>query len=1163
MRFGRLASVVGALLTGIIFKSPIAICADAIYPLDKDSAVFEVPESPNSAIVKMPAGVIRVGSLIVGGGNKTISGGAMEIYEGLDLKPSESGVILDFSGGAISIKAPISGSESDVIRVSGGRVRFAGRSELFSGTIDLQSGGIGIVGVSGDEYPFGDPSIAPVKVDGGTLSADAFEREVGNQVHFGSALNAGGTVGLGELGAGTLMLSSPFPVQLGSGGTYHVVVFGNAVLSGGIAGFWDGSEAAIAAGSPSSVVKRGSGYLSLSGPLSDVAKVTVEQGVLDLSANDDLAGGGALVMAGGTLKLGRTTQSVSDLEIRGGLIHSEEEGEIKVADQFAETPTMKLIRASVDASATLDTSIRELNTSTKLLKTGSGVLALYRENDFSSGVELNAGIVEVGTQLALGGAAILWKGGTLRANSSAQDIANPVRVQSADVIQIGGPSAGDLTFSGSFDLGLKAALNVISKTEFSGVVSGGSLELVGPGSLILSGTNTFVGRTIVSKGMLRVGQGGLNATSQVEVVGARLQLVDFNPAAPMRVSAGGLAQFSESVSGSGSIVLEGGTLQAGAGVSQVLRPVNVQGGVMSVIAGGASTFVGHTQVSAGSSLKVQGVVETQSLMLGGELLIPEGVKLTTGSLHAAVGSKLTWDLRSPGGEAMEVTGNGKVEASNLGVSIPTQSLTDLIRKILPSSGRALVGTGQSAVVGTLISASGDVDMPTNFEAGSATLRFRLNKQGGDGVVLTVDRSTISKVMKSARSGSFLAALDAVNAAANEVTAPAGAAPIASAAAAGTAASAAANPVAPPSLLSLLRAIERLQSAEQIRAMLSPLDGGRGYADLTTVYGLEGLASSSPLDAHLDGLASADFMGSAVSLGVRANPLTPVANNDESYLASSAGRAVHSEAWVAGYGLSSRLSADSVREYGTVSASGGGGVFGLERRYGDLRVGAIVISGQSTSRVSDPEIRIETEHWSVGGYGSVRFGRVTVDSSALFGMSSRESERQLFGETAKADFKTKDWQLALGLSVNLAQAGSGWEISPVLRLKYLRSDQDGFDEQGSVAPVSSEPMVTDRLFSRVGLRLGRHSQLTPNFGFGVFGAAYWLHDFTARGPEMRFKLAGVPYRARARDSEPDLLQFNMGVGASLFQSWTLNLAAQRDIGAERVQQTGVLSVGFRF
>ena len=115
----------------------------------------------------------------------------------------------------------------------------------------------------------------------------------------------------------------------------------------------------------------------------------------------------------------------------------------------------------------------------------------------------------------------------------------------------------------------------------------------------------------------------------------------------------------------------------------------------------------------------------------------------------------------------------------------------------------------------------------------------------------------------------------------------------------------------------------------------------------------------------------------------------------------------------------------------------------------------------------------------------------------------------------------------------------------------------------MAPISSEPMVTDRLFSRVGLRLGRHSQVTPNVGLGVFGAAYWLHDFTARGPEMRFKLAGVPYQTRARDSEPDLLQFNMGVHASLFQSWTLNLAAQRDIGAERVQQTGVVSVGFRF
>jgi autotransporter-associated beta strand protein len=905
--------------------------------------------------------------------------------------------------------------------------------------------------------------------------------------------------------------------------------------------------------------------------------------VLDLSAADDLIGGGTLVMAGGTLLLGRTSQAVSDLEIRGGVMQSEEGGAIRVADLAAQTPPVKVLKAIVDTAATLNASILEDNSTTRLSKTGVGLLVLNRENDFGAGVELNAGILEVGTHFALGGSMLFWNGGTLRANSVAQEIANPVRFQSANVMQIGGPSAGALTFSGRVDLGAKAALNVVSDTVFAGVVSGGSLEMVGPGRLILSATNTFVGSTIVSKGNLQTGPGGLAATSHVEVAGARLELVDFNPAAPMRVRAGGLVQFSAAASGSGSIVLEGGTIQAGAGGSQVLRPVSVQGGDMSVIAGGASTFVGHTQVSAGSSLKVKGVVAMKSLMLSGGVLIPDGVTLTTGSFRAAMGSQLTWDLRSIGGTAIEVTSNDKVEVSDLSVSIPTQSLGELASKILPVKGKALVGAGQSAVVGTLISTPGNLDVPQNFEAGAATLRFRLNKQGNNSVVITVDRSTLSKTVKSARATSFLAALDAVNAASdmasnvasnvasNSVPSPAVPTPGASAAAAqgsqsiATSAnvSAPANQSGATSLVGLLRAIEQLQSAEQIRAMLSPLDGGRGYADLTAAYGLAGLALSGPLDAHLDGLASAGFADSSVSFGVRATPVPVVAHDDESSVRNSPPHAARAEVWIAGYGLSSRLSADPVREYGALNASGGGSVFGLERRHGDLRFGGIVIVGQSTSRVSDPELNLETEHWNVGGYGSVRFGRVTVDGSALFGVSSRESERQLFGETAEADFKTKDWQLALGLSMNLAQPGSGWEISPVLRLKYLRSDQDGFNELGSMAPISSEPMVTNRLFSRVGLRLGRHSQVTPNLGLGLFGAAYWLHDYTARGPEMRFRLAGVPYQTRARDSEPDLLQFNMGVHAALFQSWTLNLAAQRDIGAERVQQTGVLSVGFRF
>ena len=1176
------------------------------YGVPKLGADVKIPASAGLVTITLPRQKVSVGNLTVeDGGKKIISSGNLEIHGGVNLESSNGGALLEFADGLVRINAPLSGSEFDVIRVSRGRVTFGGASEAYAGKIELHDGAAALV--SGDEYPLGQ---SLVHLEGGTLSPDGFDREVTNPIQFGGGSQAGGTVQLGETSGRTLSLSGP--VQLGSGGTHKIVVFGNAVLSGGISGFVDMGDPALASGSPSSVLKRGPGLLVVGGPFWEVAAVTVEQGVLDLSAADDLIGGGTLVMAGGTLLLGRTSQAVSDLEIRAGVIQGEEGGAIRVADPAAQMASTRVLKAIVDTSATLNASILEDNSSTRLSKTGVGLLVLNRESDFSAGVELNSGILEVGTQLALGGSMLLWNGGTLRSNSVAQEIANPVRFQSANVMQIGGPSAGALTFSGSVDLGAKAALNVVSETVFAGVVSGGSLEMVGPGRLILSGTNTFVGSTVVSKGNLRAGQGGLAATSNVEVVGARLELVDFNPSAPMRVRAGGVVKFSESTIGSGAIVLEGGTLQARAGVSQILRPVSVRGGEMSVIAGGASTSVGHTQVVTGSSLKVQGVVEMKSLMLAGGVLVPNGVTMKTGSLRAAVGSQLTWDLRSLGGTAIEVTGRDKVEASDLGVSIPAQSLNELMSIILPSQGKALLGAGQSAVVGTLISAPSNLDMPQNFETGSATLRFRLNKQSSNSVVITVDRSTLLRTIKSARSSSFLAALDAVNAASDALTPPSpaplgasasaapgiqaittsanasapanqsGAAshattsPVAAALGASAAAAQGSQSIANPanvsapanqsqatSLVSLLRAIEQLQSAEQIRAILSPLDGGRGYADLTSGYGLAGLALSGPLDAHLDGLASDGFADSSVSFGVRATQATVAAHDDKSLVRNSVPHAARAEVWVAGYGLSSRLSADPVREYGALNASGGGSVFGLERRYGDLRFGGIVIVGQSTSRVSDPELNLETEHWNVGGYGSVRFGRVTVDGSALFGVSSRESERQLFSETAEADFKTKDWQLALGLSMNLAQPGSGWEISPVLRLKYLRSDQDGFDELGSMAPISSEPMVTDRLFSRVGLRLGRHSQVTPNVGLGVFGAAYWLHDFTARGPEMRFKLAGVPYQTRARDSEPDLLQFNMGVHASLFQSWTLNLAAQRDIGAERVQQTGVVSVGFRF
>jgi autotransporter-associated beta strand protein len=1143
--------------------------------------------SAGTSLVSLPRGPIRIGTLVVAGGvQQTIAGGTLEVAGGLRLGSMGSQAreaALEFLRARVVVKAPIIGGSTNLIRVNGGRVIFEGSSNQsdYSGTFELKGGAVGVVGDG--TYPLGDSNFATVIVDDGTLSADGLPRSIDNPVRFKGTVESGAAITLGELGAGVLTFSSMVPVKLGSGGTYRIVVAGTSVISSGIQGAPTNALAPI-----SSVIKQGPGTLVMGMEFSEVNTVSVEQGTLDLSAGNKLLSGVRLVMSGGTLilrdssPLGESSQEVSGLAIRGGLIQARENETPTIVltdgNPSSTSNSTKVIDANVESTAIVNASILEdaPMASTKLSKTGPGVLVLNRANDFSRGVDLHSGVLEVGALDALGSGTLSWSGGTLRAGNSSQEIGNPISLQSESRLRLGGASSGTLTFSGNVNLGSRGVLDVVSDTVFAGDVSGGSLEVTGYGRLILSGTTTFRGHTLVGNGNLKAGKGGLSQTSRIEVVGGGLDIVDYQSSAPMRVSGGGSVHFSGVDEGSGTITLDGGMLR-GDEVDLQNRRIEIIGKGGNVIKGGNLTQgdsprfrVGGTTIQPSGMLMVDGSVGMKSLAVksGGGLIIPDGVTLTTGGLSAEPGSRLTWDLSSNVDAAVRVTGNSPVDVSGLIVEVPAESLAALMKQVLPAEGQVLVAAGKSAVVRTLIAGSGgSITKPQSFDMGSATLRFRLDNRAGS-VVIMVDRNTLSKVIKSSRSSAFLAALDAISDAADPAAV---AAPVAAAGAAFMQPVAAAllqPPVAaagsrPTSLVNFLRMVQQLQSADQIRALLSPLDGGRGYADLSATYGLQGLALSGPLDAHLDALASYGFTDSSVSMGVNVQPSVSPISDDTKFLSGAPSSDPRSTAWIAGYGLSSRLDPDSARDYSGVNASGGGSVLGLERRFGDLRVGGIVVAGQASYRVADPDIRLESEHWNVGGYGSVRFGRVTVDSSAMFGVSSMESERPLLGDTARADFKSKDLQLALGVTVNLAGQDSRWEISPVFRLKYLRSDQGRFQEQGSIAPLTGEPVVIDRLFSRVGLRLGRHGQISENFGLGFFGAAYWLHDFTPSGNEMAFRLAGVPYRARARDVDSDMIQLNMGVQASIYKAWILNLGGQRDMGAQRSQQTGMVSVGFRF
>jgi autotransporter-associated beta strand protein len=237
-------------------------------------------------------------------------------------------------------------------------------------------------------------------------------------------------------------------------------------------------------GNMGSLVKQGTGTLTLTGTNVYSGGTFLNGGILAVNGDANL-GTGLLTFNGGTLEAlasggGLTSGKAITLNAGGGTF---------LADGGT-TSTLSGVISGVGS----------------FTKDGPGTLTLTAANTYSGGTNLNGGILAVKGDTNLGTGPLSFNGGTLEALASGGGLTSSKAVSLA--------AAGGTFLA---DAGTASTL--------SGVISGpGALTKAGPGTLTLTGRNTYTGGTIISGGTLALAGGDLLPPTGAVVDNATLDI---------------------------------------------------------------------------------------------------------------------------------------------------------------------------------------------------------------------------------------------------------------------------------------------------------------------------------------------------------------------------------------------------------------------------------------------------------------------------------------------------------------------------------------------------------------------------------------------------------------------------------------------------------------
>ncbi|QDT71698.1 beta strand repeat-containing protein [Lacipirellula limnantheis] len=571
--------------------------------------------------------VLAVDSIYTGG--TTINGGTLQVASESNLGGGEMTInagTLRAAGSIDSARAITLGSTASTIQVDSGFTYSASAGAIVSGT-----GGL-------------------TKTGGGTLDLTA----------IAAAYTGATTVNAGMLKLGSF--SSAAQVTVASGATMDVsgsnLVLGAVANSGDIA--FSGNAGTIT-------------LSALSGP-----------GVTTFSAGANLP-----TFSNGTINVAGSATITS---ATGGTANLN--GATATIGTLSNTSVNLASGTALSVSAGTQTS-GSINGAGVLTKTGTGTLILGSLNTYTGGTAISAGTLQIGNGGTTGSiVGNVLNSGTLVFNRSDSIVyggqisgTGAVRKSGAGALTLTGSnnytggttiSTGTLQLGDGTEVGTVAggvinngtlAFNTPADGQtFSGVITGtGSVAKLGPGTQVLTSSNSYSGGTTVSAGRLQVGNGGTvgsitgNVTNNATLV--------FNR--------------SDSVGLPGTISGTGRVEQTGAGT--LTLSANVTNAVLvtkgRVVVGPTSTLIGDVTTSGagrfesgGGTINVANL-DNSGIFSGSADVYGSFVNRPTGDVRLGAGQSMTLQISTPQSNAgaVEVLGNAIYQATFESVGAFTNS----------------------------------------------------------------------------------------------------------------------------------------------------------------------------------------------------------------------------------------------------------------------------------------------------------------------------------------------------------------------------------------------------------------------------------------------------------------------------------------------------------